>query len=347
MPGSADETDVAAESGCRPLLFSVAYGMTGSVGDAEDIVQDAFVGLTKARQAGTMITDPKAYLTTAVTRLGINHLRSARVRRETYVGDWLPEPVVVPVGVPGPAEHAELADSLSMAFLVLLEILSPTERAVFMLREAFGYGYADVARVTGKTEQNCRQIFARARHRIAAGGQASGAAPPLARRAEGEELARRFFGAAAGGDMDALLSMLAPDVVFHGDGGGKAQALGRPLAGRERVVRLLLGLFRRGQILGASLRPAWVNGQPGAVVYDAEDRVVSVFVLDIAAGVVQAIRSVVNPDKLGHLGPVSDLARLPALARGDGDLRHRHGGKGHFARRRGRRDPRPSPGRRR
>jgi len=171
-----------------------------------------------------------------------------------------------------------------MAFLVLLEILSPTERAVFMLREAFGYGYADVARVTGKTEQNCRQIFARARHRIAAGGQASGAAPPLARRAEGEELARRFFGAAAGGDMDALLGMLAPDVVFHGDGGGKAQALGRPLAGRERVVRLLLGLFRRGQILGASLRLAWVNGQPGAVVYDAEERVVSVFVLDIAAG---------------------------------------------------------------
>lgn len=329
MPGSADETDAAAESGCRPLLFSVAYGMTGSVGDAEDIVQDAFVGLTRARQAGTMITDPKAYLTTAVTRLGINHLRSARVRRETYVGDWLPEPVVVPVGVPGPAEHAELADSLSMAFLVLLEILPPTERAVFMLREAFGYGYADVARVTGKTEQNCRQIFARARHRIAAGGQPSGAAPPLARRAEGEELARRFFEAAAGGDMDALLGILAPDVVFHGDGGGKAQALGRPLAGRERVVRLLLGLFRRGQILGASLRLAWVNGQPGAVVYDDEDRVVGVFVLDIAAGVVQAIRSVVNPDKLGHLGPVSDLARLPTLGRDDGDLRHRHGGKGH------------------
>jgi RNA polymerase sigma factor (sigma-70 family) len=141
VPGSADETDVAAESGCRPLLFSVAYGMTGSVGDAEDIVQEAFVGLTRARQAGTMITDPKAYLTTAVTRLGINHLRSARVRRETYVGDWLPEPVVMPVGMPGPAEHAELADSLSMAFLVLLEILSPTERAVFMLREAFGYGW--------------------------------------------------------------------------------------------------------------------------------------------------------------------------------------------------------------
>ena len=144
MPGSRDEP---AGAGYRPLLFSIAYGMTGSVGDAEDLVQDAFLGMTRARQAGTAIDDPKAYLTTAVTRLGINYLRSARVRRETYVGDWLPEPVVVPAGpggpagAPGPAEHAELADSLSMAFLVLLEALSPVERAVFMLREVFGYGY--------------------------------------------------------------------------------------------------------------------------------------------------------------------------------------------------------------
>jgi RNA polymerase sigma factor (sigma-70 family) len=305
--GSADEAEV---SQYRPLLFSIAYGMTGSVGDAEDIAQDAFVGLTRARQAGTVIADPKAYLTTAVTRLGINYLRSARVRRETYVGDWLPEPVVVPLDGPGPAEHAELADSLSMAFLVLLEALSPTERAVFMLREAFGYGYADVARVTGKTEANCRQIFARARQRIAAGGQARDAASSPAQRAAGEQFARRFFEATAGGDMEALLGMVAPDVVFHGDGGGKATAIGRPLIGRDRVLRLLLGLFRRGQVLEASLRLAWVNGQPGAVVYDAEDRVISVFGLDVADGVVQAIRSVVNPDKLGHLGPVSDLARV-------------------------------------
>ena len=173
MPGSADET-------YRPLLFSIAYGMTGSVGDAEDIVQDAFLGATRARQAGTTIDDPKAYLTTAVTRLGINLLRSARVRRETYVGDWLPEPVVVPADRPGPAEHAELADSLSMAFLVLLEALSPVERAVFMLREVFGYGYPDVARIIGKTEVNCRQIFARARHRIADGAPAHGSAPARA-----------------------------------------------------------------------------------------------------------------------------------------------------------------------
>ena len=308
MPGSADET---AAAGYRPLLFSIAYGMTGSVGDAEDIVQDAFLGLTRARQAGTTIADLKAYLTTAVTRLGISYLRSARVRRETYVGDWLPEPVVVPADAPGPAGHAELADSLSMAFLVLLEALSPVERAVFMLREVFGYGYPEVARITGKTEVNCRQIFARARRHIAAGGQARDSALSPTRRAEGEELARRFFEAATGGDMDALLGMLAPDVVLHGDGGGKAQAIGKPMAGRQRVMRLLVVGLRRGRTLGASLRLAWVNGQPGAVMYDAEGRVVGVVELDVADGVVQAIRSVVNPDKLGHIGPVSDMARLP------------------------------------
>ena len=322
MTGSADDhvtADDRANPGTaaaeyRPLLFSIAYGMTGSVGDAEDIVQDAFLGLARARQAGTVIADLKAYLTTAVTRLGINYLSSARVRRETYVGDWLPEPVVVPVGEPGPAEHAELADSLSMAFLVLLEALSPVERAVFMLREVFGYDYPAVARVTGKTEVNCRQIFARARQRIAAGGAAAGqaphGAPAQARRAEGEALARRFFEAAAGGDMDALLGMLAPDVVFHGDGGGKAQAIGQPMVGRQRVLRLMAGLFRRAKVLGAYARLAWVNGQPGAVSYDAQGRVVNVFELDIADGLVQAIRSVVNPDKLRHLGPVSDVALL-------------------------------------
>lgn len=308
MPGSGVE---AGGFELRPLLFSIAYGMTGSVGDAEDIVQDAFLGMTRARQAGTVIGDPKAYLTTAVTRLGINHLGSARVRRETYVGDWLPEPVVVPADRPGPAEHAELADSLSMAFLVLLEELTPVERAVFMLREVFGYGYPDVARIVGKTEVNCRQIFARARQRIDAGGPGRDAQPPPPRRAEGEELARRFFEAAAGGDLDALLDLLAPDVVLRSDGGGKTQVTETPVAGRERVVRLILGLFRRARTLGVSVRLAWVNGQPGAVMYDAEGRVASVFELDVADGAVQALRAVVNPDKLGHLGPVSDVARLP------------------------------------
>lgn len=314
MPGSTGETD-ASVSEYRPLLFSIAYGMTGSVGDAEDIVQDAFLGLTRARQAGTTIADPKAYLTTAVTRLGINHLRSARVRRETYVGDWLPEPVVVPTD--GPAEHAELADSLTMAFLMLLETLSPVERAVFVLREVFGYGYPEVAKTTGKTEVNCRQIFARAKQRIAADGPTRDGSPALERperperRAEGEEFARRFFEAAAGGDMDALLGMLAPDVVLHGDGGGKARAVRKPLSGRQRVVQVLVDGFRRSRSFGASLRMAWVNGQPGGVMYDADGRVVGVAELDITDGLVQAIRAVFNPDKLGHLGPVSDVARLP------------------------------------
>ncbi|HLH59687.1 MAG TPA: RNA polymerase sigma factor SigJ, partial [Streptosporangiaceae bacterium] len=291
--------------------------------DAEDIVQDAFLGMTRARQAGTTIADPRAYLATAVTRLGINYLSSARVRRETYVGDWLPEPVVVPTGTPGPAgppgpaEHAELADSLSMAFLVLLEALSPVERAVFMLREVFGYGYPEVARITGKSEANCRQIFARARRRVAAGGQAREGTPPPQRRAEGEELARRFFEAASGGDMDALLGMLAPDVVFLGDGGGKAQALGRPLTGRQRVMRFLVGILRRGQNFGGSLRLAWVNGQPGAVMYDAEGLVIGVLELDVADGEVQTVHSVINPDKLGHLGPVSMVNRVPAEPAGE------------------------------
>ncbi|MEV0094994.1 RNA polymerase sigma factor SigJ [Streptomyces sp. NPDC050738] len=299
------------EAGYRPLLFSIAYGMTGSVGDAEDIVQDAFLGLTRAHQAGTVIAAPKAYLTTAVTRLGINHLGSARMRRETYVGEWLPEPVVVSDGRPGPAEHAELADSLSMAFLVLLEALSPVERAVFMLREVFGYGYPEVAASTGKSEANCRQIFARARKRIAAAGQEADSTPPPARRPEGDELARTFFEAAAGGALDALLGMLAPDVVFHGDGGGKARAIGKSVTEPRRVGQLLVGGFRRLRALGATLRPAWINGRPGAMIVDAEGRVASVVELDIADGVVRAIHSVSNPDKLGHVGPVSDIARLP------------------------------------
>ncbi|WOX22351.1 RNA polymerase sigma factor SigJ [Streptomyces solicathayae] len=306
-----EPTDLGDAAGYRPLLFSIAYGMTGSVGDAEDIVQDAFLGLTRAHQVGTEIAAPKAYLTTSVTRLGINHLRSARVRRETYVGEWLPEPVVVSADRPGPAEHAELADSLSMAFLVLLEALSPVERAVFMLREVFGYDYPDVARTTGKSEANCRQIFARARKRIAAAGPVADSAPAPARRAEGGELARTFFEAAAGGEMDALLGMLAPGVVFHGDGGGKARAIGKSVTEPLRVVQLFVGGLRRLRSLGAALRPVWINGRPGALIVDAEGRVASVVELDVVDGMVRAIHSVSNPDKLGHIGPVSDIARLP------------------------------------
>ena len=294
----------------RPLMFSIAYRMTGSVSDAEDIVQEAFLRLTRALRAGTSIASPKAYLATVTTRLAISHLRSARVRREAYVGAWLPEPLVTdelaPATIPDPAERAEMSDSLSMAFLVLLESLTPTERAVFLLHEVFGYDYAEIAEITGKSEPNCRQIFARARHHIDEGKPRFDAS-----REQRDEVARRFFYAVSGGDINGLLELLAPDVVMVGDGGGKGRALTEPMHGPERIARFLLGLFRRAGKDGTHVVPAVVNGQPGAVAYDARGRVASVFVLDIADGVVQTVRSVVNPDKLHHLGPTSDLYLRP------------------------------------
>ncbi|MGW2377714.1 sigma-70 family RNA polymerase sigma factor [Kitasatospora sp. NPDC001683] len=329
MAGSADAADVADAAGYRPLLFSIAYGMTGSVGDAEDLVQDTFLNLTRAERAGTTVTNLKAYLTTSVTRLGINHLGSARVRRETYVGQWLPEPIVAFTDRPGdtPAEHAELADRLSMAFLVMLEALSPHERAVFLLREAFGYDYPQIAELTGKSEANCRQILTRARKHLTAAtdtrtnthtdtgagtGAGAGAGadvpPPAARRAKGDELARRFFEVAAGGDLEELLGMLAPDVVLHGDGGGKALAIGRSVADPLQVAKLLVSGMNRIVALGAHLVPAHVNGRPGMVTYDRDQRVLNVLALDLAEnGTIRQIHAVANPDKLGHLGKISDL----------------------------------------
>jgi RNA polymerase sigma-70 factor (TIGR02957 family) len=294
----------------KPLMFSIAYRMTGSISDAEDIVQDAFVRLTRALRGGDTITSPKAYLATVTTRLAISYLRSARVRREAYVGSWLPEPLVAdelaPATAPDPAERAEMSDSLSMAFLVLLESLSPTERAVFLLHEVFGYDYHEIAEITGKSEPNCRQIFARARHHIDEGKPRFEAS-----REQRDEVARRFFDAAAGGDLNSLLNLLAPDVVMIGDGGGKGLAAREPTHGSLRVARFMRGLFRRAHRDGTYGVPALVNGQPGAVVYDQKGRVASVFSLDIADGLVQAIRSVVNPDKLQHLGPTSDLYLRP------------------------------------
>ncbi len=196
-----------------------------------------------------------------------------------------------------------MSDSLSMAFLVLLESLTPNERAVFLLHEVFGYDYREIADITGKSEANCRQILVRARHHVDEGKPRFETS-----REQRDEVARRFFAAAAGGDMGDLLELLAPDVVAIGDGGGKAWATVKPVNGAQQVARFVLGLFRRGEKMGAHAVPAWVNGQPGAVSYDTEGRVINVFALDIADGVVQALRSVVNPDKLHHLGPVSDEA---------------------------------------
>ena len=293
----------------RPLMFSIAYRMTGSISDAEDIVQEAFLRLTRVLRDGASIDSPKAYLATATTRLAISHLRSARVRRESYVGAWLPEPLVASAsgGEPDPAERAEMSDSLSMAFLVLMESLSPTERAVFLLHEVFGYDYQEIADITGKSEANCRQIFLRARRHIDEGKPRFDAT-----REQRDEVARRFFAAASGGDLAGLLELLAPDVVMIGDGGGKAWAAAKPIHGPKQVARFMLGLARRAPKMGARVELAWVNDQPGAITYDAQDRVINVFALDIANGMVQAIRSVINPDKLRHLGPVSDVAlRVP------------------------------------
>ncbi len=283
----------------RPLMFSIAYRMTGSVGDAEDIVQEAFIRAYRAEADGTVLESPRAYLATTTTRLAIDHLRSARVRRESYVGTWLPEPLVAD-SEPGPAERAEMSDSLSMAFLVLLESLAPTERAVFLLREVFGYGYDEIARSVGKSEANCRQIFTRARRRIDEGKPRFDAS-----RAQGAELVLRFLDAADGGDMDGFIELLAPDVVFYGDGGGKGEAAHAPIRGREQVGRFLRGLARRARKMSLAGRLVWVNGQPGLLSIDADGRLIGVVAFDVLDGTIQAIRSVVNPDKLRHLGDTS------------------------------------------
>jgi RNA polymerase sigma-70 factor, ECF subfamily len=287
----------------RPLLFSIAYRMLGSVSEAEDVVQEAFLRLHRTVVRGTRVESPKSYLSAVTTRLAIDHLRSARVRRERYVGAWLPEPLVTdPTDVAG---HAEMADSLSLAFLVLLERLSPVERAVFLLRDVFGYGYEEVGRLVGKREDNCRQIAARARRHVQAGRPRFEAS-----RRRRDELAGRFLAAVEQGDTDGLVGLLAEDAVMYGDGGGKAPAVAEPLHGALRVARFLLGLARQARQLGIELRPAGVNGQPGAVAYDGGGRVLSVLCLDIADGRVQTVHSIVNPDKLRHLGPLGDLARL-------------------------------------
>ena len=300
----------------RPLMFSIAYRMTGSVSDAEDIVQEAFLRLAKSAQhadgaGGILIADaesPKAYLATITTRLAIDHLRSARVRRESYVGTWLPEPLLGE-DPPGPAELAETSDSLSMAFLVLLESLSPAERAVFLLREVFGYGYDETAEAVGKTEPACRQIFARARRRVDQGRPRFETS-----RSEGEELTGLFLAAARGGDMGSLLERLAPDVLFYGDSGGRAVGGGgrftKPVAGRERVAKALRLSIERTVQYGARLRGAWVNGQPGVLAYDADGGLIAVIAFDVLGGQIQAIRAVANPDKLRHIGPISRMWQL-------------------------------------
>jgi RNA polymerase sigma-70 factor, ECF subfamily len=287
----------------RSYAFAIAYRMLGSVSEAEDVVQDAFVRISRA-DPGELL-NPKAYLATVTTRLAMDALRSARMKRESYVGSWLPEPLVAD-RTQDVAAAAETADSLAMAFLVMLEKLSPVERAVFLLHDVFDHDYAEIASIVGKSEANCRQLARRARQRIEDGRPRFEAS-----RQASADLTDRFLAACQDGDMTGLVTLLAGDVAFYGDGGGRAAAIERPLFGRENVARFLLGLFRRGAKLGMQMQRVEVNGQAGAKFLDAEGRLISVFTVDVADGAVQAIRSVVNPDKLGHLGALSPLAQRP------------------------------------
>lgn len=285
----------------RPYAFAIAYRMLGSVSEAEDVVQEAFLRLHRA--APDEVAAPKAYLATVTTRLAIDALRSARIRRESYVGPWLPEPLLTDESV-GPADAAVTADSLSMAFLVVLERLSPVERAVFLLHDVFGYDYAEVAAIVDKSEANCRQLAARARRHVQEGRPRYEAS--TAARAE---LASRFFAAAADGDMDGLVSLLAGDAAFYGDGGEKGSGLRVPIIGRDNVARVMMGLSRRAQGLDITTRSVEINGDPGTMYFDADGGLISLISVEIVDGQVQNIRGFVNPDKIAHLGRLSPLGR--------------------------------------
>ena len=282
----------------RPLLFSIGYRILGSVAEAEDAVQETWL---RWQASPVQPASVKAFLSAVVTRISIDVLRSARVRRETYVGPWFPEPLLSDP-YEDPERSAELADSVSMAALLLLERLSPLERAVFVLREVFGFGFGEVASAVGRSEAACRQLAARARRHMDEGR------PRFeADRREREELAARFFGALAEGDVEGLRELLAADVQLVGDSGGKAPALARSIIGAERVARVLVSVFPWLVRIDVTMEPREVNGQPGAIFRDRDGKVLFTMTLDVLDGQIQTIRSVRNPDKLAHVGPVADV----------------------------------------
>ncbi|RJL33074.1 RNA polymerase sigma-70 factor [Bailinhaonella thermotolerans] len=290
----------------RPLLFSIAYRILGSVEDAEDTVQEAWLRYVTAEAEPVSV---QAYLTTTVTRVAIDALRAARVRREAYVGEWFPEPLLEDP-YDDPARSAELADSISMTALLMLERLSPLERAVFVLHDGFGFGFAEVAAAVGRSEAACRQLAVRARRHMTEGR-------PRFRvdRREREELAGRFLDALRGGDVGALRKVLAPGVRSAGDGGGKAPAFARAVTGADRVARLLGAMAPALLAIGGRIEAREVNGQPGAVFLDPEGKIINTLALEIYDGRVQTILAVINPDKLRHLGPVADAWSVDRLAR--------------------------------
>ena len=296
---SADQGERGVRAECLgafnrhgPLLFSIAYRMLGSVMEAEDAVQEAY--LRWRRASGEEMRSEKAYLSAVVTRLCIDRLRSARARREQYVGPWLPEPLP-DERAPDVAEAVAVEDSLSMAFLVLLESLTPVERAVFLLREVFGYEYAEIAEIVGKGEANCRQISRRARASVAA-------RRPRFERSPGQEerLTRGFVEACAGGDIDGLLALLAEDVTLWSDGGGKARAARNPIHGAANVARFLFGALRKAPP-GLAVRPTRINGSPGLVGYFGDGTPQSATTFGFSGGRIAEIRLVVNPEKLEGL----------------------------------------------
>jgi RNA polymerase sigma-70 factor (ECF subfamily) len=281
----------------RPLLFSIAYRMVGSVSEAEDIVQEAYLRHHRAVRGGdTEVQAPKAWLSAVTTRLAIDHLRSARVRRETYVGPWLPEPLMIDPG-PDPSEQAELSDSLSLAFLAVLESLSPVERAVYLLREVFGYGYDEIAGIVERSEDNCRQLATRARRHVEEHRPRFPVAPERQ-----EELTERFMHAVETGDDGELVALLAEDVVAYTDGGGKVRAAPRPIAGPEKVARFLIVTAKRGAAeTPFTVHHSTINGRPGRVLVGEDGGVLGVIELDVSGGLIRAVNIVSNPDKLRHL----------------------------------------------
>jgi RNA polymerase sigma-70 factor, ECF subfamily len=293
----------------RPLLFSIAYRIIGSVSEAEDAVQETWLRYEASR---AQPTSAKAFLSAVVTRISIDVLRSARVRREEYVGQWFPEPLVTDP-FEDPERSVELADSLSMAALLLLERLSPLERAVFVLREVFGFSFPETAAAVGRSEAACRQLAVRARRHMEAGR------PRFeADRRQREELAERFFDAFREGDVNGLRELLAADVQLVADAGGKAPQW-KPIIGTENVARVLAAMAPPFVRIGGVVEPHQVNGQPGAIFRDRDGKVINTLALDILEGQIQTIRAVINPDKLRHLGPVADawaVYREASQARG-------------------------------
>jgi RNA polymerase sigma-70 factor, ECF subfamily len=290
---------VGTDDHLRALAFKIAYRMLGSVADAEDVVQEALMRM----QDRTPLDNEEAYLTTVTTRLSIDVLRSARVRRETYVGEWLPEPLVEDEA----PQLVEDEEEVSLAMLVLLERLAPDERAVFVLREAFDMPFGEIGEIIDASPDACRQRLSRARRRIEKDLPRFDPDP-----VERHALARSFLRAAREGDFTALKAMLAPDVVMVGDGGGKARSLPKPMVGAQPVARALASFYKIADEWGVTLQPAVVNGQPGFRSLAPDGRLVNVVQIDVADGKVQRIHSMLNPDKLSHIGLVSDLALRPS-----------------------------------